>query len=226
MILEKQQTMASLDMEHITEMLTCFKSPMDVEQLYLPYRAAINIVKAKLENIDNELQITANHNPIHYMASRIKSPQSILGKLKSRNLDISKESIASLTDIAGIRVICHYCKDIYTIADIFENQSAFNMLKKSDYIQNPKPNGYRSLHMIVETPVYQQSGCAYIPVEIQVRTVAMDFWASLEHQLRYKTPAAIPGQIHAQLKECADVIAQTDMDMQGIFEIIHEGANT
>jgi putative GTP pyrophosphokinase len=166
MILEKQQTMAGLEMEHITEMLTCFKNPMDVEQLYLPYKAAINIVKASLENIDNELQITAHHNPSHYIASRIKSPQSILGKLKNRNLDISKESIAMLTDIAGIRVICHYCKDIYTIADIFENHSAFRLLRKSDYIQNPKPNGYRSLHMIIEIPVYQQNGCVYIPVEI------------------------------------------------------------
>ena len=151
------------------------------------YEAGIKEVKTKLEILDDEFKIKHDHNPIHHMEYRLKSVRSILGKLEKRGLEVSLESIViNLTDIAGVRVICNYVSDVYKIADMLIKQSDIKLIKKKDYIKHPKNNGYRSLHLVVEVPIFLAEKVQPIPVEIQIRTIAMDFWASLEHHLRYK----------------------------------------
>ncbi len=188
-------------------------------QLNHLYDSAIKMIETKLEIIDNEFQATFQRNPIHTVTSRLKSPQSITKKLLKKNIPITAESILSrLHDIAGVRVICHYIDDIYAIADILASHDDIKLLKKKDYIEHPKPNGYRSLHLIVTVPVYLSSGKKVVPVEIQIRTIAMDFWASLEHQLHYKTDKNVSDELAEQLRVCAETINDTDMQMQSIYQ--------
>ena len=146
-----------------------------------------------------------------------------MNKLRKKGLPISVEAAQkNLLDLAGIRVTCYYISDIYSIADMLSRRDDFVMIKCKDYIRNPKPSGYRSYHMIINVPVYLSNQKKYAPVEIQIRTMAMDFWASLEHQLKYKPSAAITPEISQELKECAERIAQTDLQMQKIFMEIND----
>ncbi|HKM32246.1 MAG TPA: GTP pyrophosphokinase family protein [Oscillospiraceae bacterium] len=185
------------------------------------YNAAIKEVRTKLEILDDEFKVRYDHNPIHHMEYRLKSPESIYQKLKKRNLDINLESIRNnLTDIAGVRLICNYIEDIYRIADLLVSQDDIKLLKRRDYIANPKSNGYRSLHLIVEVPIFLAQSTEQIPVEVQIRTIAMDFWASLEHQLKYKANNEVPTQLHCRLKACAEQIAELDLEMQSIHDEI------
>ena len=139
------------------------------------YEAGIKEVKTKLEILDDEFKIKHDHNPIHHMEYRLKSVRSILGKLEKRGLEVSLESIViNLTDIAGVRVICNYVSDVYKIADMLIKQSDIKLIKKKDYIKHPKNNGYRSLHLVVEVPIFLAEKVQPIPVEIQIRTIAMD----------------------------------------------------
>ncbi|MBQ9956372.1 MAG: GTP pyrophosphokinase family protein [Ruminococcus sp.] len=187
------------------------------------YDSAIEVVKTYLNILDNEFSVKFQRNPIHSIDSRLKSPQSIIGKLQKKGLPVTVESARkNLLDMAGIRVTCYYISDIYAIADLLSRRDDFTIIKKKDYINNPKPSGYRSYHMIINVPVHLSSRKQYAPVEIQIRTIAMDFWASLEHQLRYKTSADITPDIARELRECADKIADTDMQMQKIFLRINE----
>lgn len=153
------------------------------------------------------------------MEYRLKSVRSILGKLEKRGLEVSLESIViNLTDIAGVRVICNYVSDVYKIADMLIKQSDIKLIKKKDYIKHPKNNGYRSLHLVVEVPIFLAEKVQPIPVEIQIRTIAMDFWASLEHHLRYKADNEVPDGVRDELIECAKTISNLDYKMQGIYE--------
>lgn len=187
------------------------------------YSAAIREVKTKLEILDEDFQALHEHNPIHYMKSRIKSAESIVRKLKARELPISFEAVAeNIFDVAGIRVICQYIEDIYTVAELLSSQTDIEVMVEKDYIKNPKENGYRSLHLIVEVPVFFVGGVMNMPVEIQIRTIAMDFWASLEHQLRYKSDGEIPGFIADELKECAEDINKNDVKMQKIHSFLND----
>lgn len=187
------------------------------------YTAAIREVRTKLENLDDDFQLLHKHNPIHHMESRVKSPESILEKLVRRGYDLNVEKIPSqLLDIAGIRVICYYVDDIYIIAKLLKKQDDLTVIKEVDYIKNPKPNGYRSLHLVVEIPVFFVDRTEKIPVEIQIRTMAMDFWASLEHQLRYKAEGEIPKFIADELKECSENIASSDSQMQKIHSFLED----
>lgn len=187
------------------------------------YDSAIEVVKTYLNILDNEFSVKFQRNPIHSIDSRLKSPQSIIGKLQKKGLPVTVESARkNLLDMAGIRVTCYYISDIYAIADLLSRRDDFTIIKKKDYINNPKPSGYRSYHMIINVPVHLSTRKQYAPVEIQIRTIAMDFWASLEHQLRYKTSADITPDIARELRECADKIADTDMQMQKIFLRINE----
>lgn len=182
------------------------------------YDSAIEVVKTYLNILDNEFSVKFQRNPIHNIESRLKSPQSIIGKLQKKGLPITTEAAEkNLLDMAGIRVTCCYISDIYAIADMLSRRDDFVVIKKKDYIINPKKSGYRSFHMIINVPVYLSTQKKYAPVEIQIRTIAMDFWASLEHQLKYKTSASIPPELSEQLRECADKIAETDLQMQQIF---------
>ncbi len=184
-------------------------------ELMMMYRSAIREVETKLAVLNDEFSIRFQRNPISFIKTRIKSPDSIIRKLKSRNLEISLESIsANLHDVAGIRVICAFIDDIYEVARMLTVQDDVTVLATKDYIQNPKPNGYRSLHLIVEIPVFLSDRKQPMQVEVQIRTIAMDFWASLDHQLRYKKNLEHADDISADLKECADIISATDQRMQ------------
>ena len=185
------------------------------EELMIKYRSAIREVTTKLEILNDELSVFTERNPIESIQSRIKRPYSIAGKLRKQNYPLTVESISEhLNDVAGVRVVCPCIDDIYDVADMLLKQDDVRLIARKDYIQNPKENGYRSLHLIIETPVYFSTGKELIRVEIQIRTVAMDFWASLEHQIRYKNNSPEVRKIAGELKECADTIAQTDVKMQ------------
>lgn len=186
------------------------------------YWAAIKEIKTKFEILDDEFQVRYDHNPIHHMESRLKSSKSIIAKLQKRNYEISAASIRkNLTDIAGVRVICNYLDDIYRIANLLLRQDDVSLVRRSDYIEEPKANGYRSLHLIVLVPVFLAEKTEFVPVEIQIRTIAMDFWASLEHQLKYKAHHDIPGELRSRLKTCAESITQLDEEMQLIYKEIN-----
>lgn len=184
-------------------------------------RAAVREVTTKLEVLNDELSSFAERNPIEGIQSRIKRPYSIAKKLKARGLPVAVESIQkNLNDVAGIRVICPFISDIYDVADMLLSQEDVLLIEKKDYIEKPKDNGYRSLHLIVEIPIFLSKGKENMRVEIQIRTVAMDFWASLEHQIRYKKGLEEGQKISEGLKECADTIARTDLRMQELREMI------
>lgn len=183
------------------------------------YEAAIRQVKAKLENLDAEFQMQHRRNPIHHMQTRLKSLQSIVEKLQRKGLPVTMTSAATnLTDIAGVRVICSYLDDIYTVARLLLQQGDVKLLRTRDYIREPKPNGYRSLHLIIQVPVYLSEGKLLVPVEVQIRTIAMDFWATLEHQLRYKAIPTIPASISDELVQTATDISLLDQRMQRIHD--------
>lgn len=179
------------------------------------YNCAIKEIKTKFEVLNEDLSIIRKRNPIEFIESRVKSPESILNKLKRKNLPYSLESIINnIYDIAGIRVVCGFIDDIYEVAEMLKIQDDIKILEIKDYIKKPKPNGYRSYHMIIEIPVFFANRKQFVKVEVQLRTIAMDFWASLEHQMRYKKNIKGLQEVADELKECADVIAQTDIKMQ------------
>lgn len=185
------------------------------------YRAAIKEIKTKLEILDEEFQARYDHNPIHHMEYRLKSHQSIAGKMQKKGLEITAENIRkNLTDIAGVRVICNYLHDINRIANLLIRQDDITLIRKNDYINEPKKNGYRSLHLIVLVPIFLAERTESVPVEIQIRTIAMDFWASLEHQLKYKGHSDMSEGLRERLKYCAESITRLDEEMQMIYEEI------
>lgn len=196
---------------------------MEFMQLAHVYESAMAVVKTYLEILDNEFNIKFQRNPIHNIESRLKSPESIINKLNKKGFPITIENAKKyLLDIAGIRVTCYYISDIYDIAEMLSRRDDFVMIKQKDYIKNPKPSGYRSLHLVLNVPVHLSTKKEIVPVEIQIRTIAMDFWASLEHQLKYKPSAAITPEISEELRECAERIAETDIQMQQIYSQIND----
>ncbi len=193
------------------------------------YEAAIREINARLQTLDSEFSIKHQHNPIHHIETRVKSLNSIVKKLHDTGIPISMDNAKkNLHDIAGVRVVCCYVDDIYRIADLLLQQDDISLILEKNYIKNPKPNGYRSLHIVVDVPVYMSQGKLFIPVEIQIRTVAMDFWATLEHGIRYKATDEVSQGIVDQLRACADVITETDYKMQEIFralQMVHDKAD-
>jgi putative GTP pyrophosphokinase len=186
------------------EMVKTIRSFLVTENLY---SSATREIATKLENLNTEFKYTHDRNPIQHIQTRVKTPSSILNKLQRKGWELTVESARkNLTDIAGVRVICSYINDIYLIADLLLSQDDINLIRKSDYITNPKPNGYRSLHLIVN-------------VEIQIRTIAMDFWASLEHELAYKLGKKKRAALSGELKACVNEIAEIDKRMQNLYNI-------
>ena len=185
------------------------------QQAMMRYTCAIREVKTKLEVLNDELSVKNQRNPIEMIKSRVKKPKSIVEKLQRRGFEISLESMEkNLDDVAGIRIICSFLDDIYEVADMLIRQDDVKVIAVKDYIQNPKPNGYRSYHMIIEIPVFFSDSKKPIRVEVQIRTIAMDFWASLDHQLKDKKSFIDDnGEISEELKQCAEVIAGTDVKM-------------
>ncbi len=206
--------------DHLVKLSAEFQQMVDeFFSVQCRYQSAIREVQTKLEILDDEFQMKHSRNPIHHMQSRMKTIQSMMEKLRRKNerVDISS-AVEHLTDIAGIRVVCFYIEDIYTIARLLTSQDDIKVLKWRDYIQNPKPNGYRSLHLVVEVPVFLAEGRTPVPVEVQIRTIAMDFWASLEHSLRYKAAGQVPQDISDELVQTATDISMLDQRMQSIHE--------
>ena len=187
------------------------------QQLMQPYKAAIKIIKIKLEIIEQNLKFKYGHSPIHNIQYRIKSPKSIINKLERKKLEKNIEGIKKINDISGLRVICNYINDIHYIAQLLILQEDVVLIKYNNYITYPKKNGYRSLHLIVTVPVYQNDLLINVPVEIQIRTIAMDCWASLEHELVYKADKKANEEIKQRLKKCAEMMEKTDLEMQKIY---------
>ena len=188
------------------------------------YEGAMYEVSTKLEILDDEFQVRFSHDPIHHMERRLKSIKSIIGKLKRRDLPITVESVRdNLFDVAGIRVICNYRDDVYSVSNYLSSQSDIQVLRVKDYIKSPKQNGYRSLHVIYATPVFLSSGEHYMPVEVQFRTIAMDYWASLEHALRYKSdlPDTKLAEHSQTLLDCARSLQNIEVQMQNIHRDIN-----
>ena len=178
------------------------------------YRCAMMEIETKLKVLNEEYSILHDRNPISAIKTRLKSVTSILEKLNRRSIEPSIENIENeLFDIAGIRVICSFPDDVYTIASALLQQDDVKLILTKDYIKNPKPNGYRSLHMIVEIPIFLAQEKKFMKVEIQLRTIAMDFWASLEHQLCYKKDNEFTEQMQQELYDCAEISADLDMRM-------------
>lgn len=183
------------------------------------YRAAIKEMRTKLEILDEAFQVRYDHNPIHHIEYRLKTPKSIIGKLQKKNLPITTDSIwENLTDVAGVRVICNYIDDVYRVAELLLKQDDLTLVRVRNYIDYPKENGYRSLHLVVSVPIFLAEKTEHVNVEVQIRTIAMDFWASLEHQLKYKGQDDISQDLRRRLKVCADSIAALDIEMQAIHK--------
>lgn len=198
-----------------------FKDYKQLRQMMYPYRTATHIIKAKLESIDDELKCENTYSPIHMIQSRIKSPESIIDKLERKGYPKTNNGMKCLNDIAGIRVVCHYINDIQYISQLLLLHEDIRLIKKSNYIDYPKESGYRSLHLVVKVPIYTKDGIISVPVEIQLRTIAMDCWASLEHELNYKNHYTVCEDMSRQLKECAEQMAKTDDKMQKIYQQLH-----
>ena len=193
------------------------------QKLIMQYQCALLEVKTKFEVLNHELSINSDQNPILSIESRIKKPISILEKMKRKNIEISVQAIEeNICDIAGIRVICCFPKDIYTLAEKICEQDDIRLIERKDYIKNPKPNGYRSLHLILEVPVFFMNEKKPMKVEVQMRTIAMDFWASIEHKLYYKKQTdGFPDSVSEDLGICAEQLHTIDMKMQEISERIY-----
>ena len=193
----------------------------ELDILLMRYESAIREIRTKFEILNDELSLLGHQNPIASISSRRKTLSGILEKLKRQGFPMTLESIEeNLTDVAGIRIICSFVDDIYKVAKMLQQQDDIKVLLIKDYIAKPKPNGYRSYHMIVEVPVFFSNEKRPMKVEVQIRTIAMDFWANLEHRMRYKKDIKAADEIMDELKECADNIAATDEKMMIIREKI------
>ena len=203
------------------ELESFFENSRGLLQFMTMYNCAIKEVRTKFEILNDNLSVEYDRNPIEMIKSRIKTPESIIKKLKRKGLSYDIDAIVeNIYDIAGVRVICSFVEDIYVVAKMLSSQDDIKVLEIKDYIKNPKPNGYRSYHMIVEIPVFFAQCRKNMKVEVQLRTIAMDFWASLEHKMRYKKDIEGVSAVYKELRDCAEIIASTDLKMQEINKSI------
>lgn len=211
----------SLLSDEFLEMLEKNKKPMDLLMSY--YKCALMEIETKFKVLNQEYSLQYDKNPIESIKTRVKSYDSLLRKIRKKDIPLTLDSIEkNITDIAGVRVICSFPDDIYEIAESFLKQDDITLIEKKDYIQNPKPSGYRSLHLIVQVPIFLQNTKKLVTVEVQLRTIAMDFWASLEHKMRYKKNIS-PDQVkflQDELSDCARQSAALDGRMQNIRNVI------
>ena len=185
------------------------------QEVMLQYRCALKALESRLEILNEEFSLQHDRNPIESMKSRLKSPSSIMNKMQKRGLSLDFPTMqANIMDIAGVRVICSFEEDVFFLAKCLKDQSDIEIITEKDYISHPKPNGYRSLHLTIRLPVFFAEKEIHVPVEIQLRTIAMDFWASLEHTIRYKKNLPINAEVETELKECADSSREWDSKME------------
>ncbi len=204
---------------------TSYDSVDSWKTIILLYNSALKEINTKLEILNDEFQHVHRYNPIEHIKSRIKSPESIVKKLRHRGYESTIENMVKyVNDIAGIRVICSFTSDIYNIAEMLANQNDINILSIKDYIRHPKESGYKSYHMIVTVPIFLSDGCVDTKVEIQIRTVAMDFWASLEHKINYKFEGEAPEHIKRELFECAEMVSDLDAKMMSLNDELRDYA--
>ena len=204
------------DSEHVFEQQAVYQEVM------MRYHCAILEMRTKLEVLSRDMSVRYRRNPIEFIESRLKKPSSIARKLRRLGYEVSVESMQkNLSDIAGIRVLCAYIDDIYEIARMLSRQKDVQIITVKDYIKNPKSNGYRSYHLIVEIPVSFSDSVRPVRCEIQIRTIAMYFWATLDHDMQYKKKVEDSDAIMRELRECADIIHQTDEKMMRLRERIH-----
>lgn len=210
------------DMEHIADMTEEFSQSID--PILRMYNAAMAATTARLEIIEDEFRYRKLRCPIHHIDTRLKSAKSILGKLEKKDLDLTLGAACNnIYDIAGIRVVCSYIKDVYLIRDRIMAQDDVHIMDVKDYIEEPKPNGYRSLHMIIRVPVYFMNKKQMVPVELQIRTLAMDLWASLEHDIKYKSLyQASSVDFSGELKECSRLIYEAEEKMEVMNRMLEE----
>jgi len=183
------------------------------QEVMLQYRCALKALESRLEILNEEFSLQHDRNPIESMKSRLKSPSSIMNKMQKRGLPLDFQTMqANIMDVAGVRVICSFEEDVFFLAKCLKDQSDIEIITEKDYISHPKPNGYRSLHLTIRLPVFFAEKEIHVPVEIQLRTIAMNFWASLEHTIRYKKNLPINTEIETELKECADSSRDSKME--------------
>lgn len=193
------------------------------ETLMFLYNAALKEVNTKIDILNDEFQHIHRYNPIEHVKSRIKTPESIVKKLKKNGYEACVQNMVKyVNDIAGIRIICSFTSDIYRIADMIAKQSDLQILSLKDYMKNPKESGYQSYHMLVAVPIYLSDGVVETQVEIQIRTIAQDFWATLEHKIYYKFEGNAPEYISSELQECAKIASQLDQRMLSLNEAIQK----
>ena len=199
---------------------------VDYREMRMRYSCAIKEVRTKFDVLNSEFNVRYQRNPITAISSRLKSSSSIMEKLARKGLDFTVDNVeATLYDVAGIRVVCSYVDDIYVLAHALAKQDDITIIKEKDYIKHPKANGYRSYHMIVSVPVFFSDETKEMAVEVQIRTIAMDFWASLEHQLKYKQEVPNQQEIVSQLTDCAERIAEIDRQMYRVRQQIEQTEN-
>ena len=209
----------SLLSEEFLEMIQKNKRPFDLLMSY--YQCAVMEIETKFRVLNQEYSLEYDKNPIEGIKTRIKSYDSIVRKIRRKNIPMSLTAIEeNIKDIAGVRVICSFPEDIYELADSFLRQDDIVLIEKKDYIKNPKPSGYRSLHLIVQVPIFLQKNKKMVNVEVQFRTIAMDFWASLEHKIYYKFEGNAPDYISRELRECAEMVSSLDDKMLSLNEAI------
>lgn len=196
------------------------------QEVMLVYNAALKQINTKLEILNDEFQHVHQYNPIEHIKSRIKTPESIVKKLRRYGYESTIENMVKyVNDIAGIRIICSFSSDIYQIAEMIRLQNDIHVVAVKDYICRPKASGYKSYHMLVTVPVFLSDRTMEVKVEIQIRTVAMDFWASLEHKINYKFEGNAPEHVKQELIECAYMVSELDSRMEGLNEEIKAGCS-
>ena len=223
---EQAKEQETMDADEATNYLPLAADQLDLakqyKQMMLIYEAGIRQLTTKLQILNREFEQSNDRNPIENIKSRIKSAESIAKKMERKGLPMTLSCLTNnIYDIAGIRVICPFITDVYEVARMLLSQTDVELVQVKDYIREPKENGYRSLHLIVKINVFFSDGMRQVPVEVQMRTIAMNFWASTEHQLRYKKDKVITPEMHARLKKCADIMADADYQMQKLAEEIH-----
>lgn len=205
------------------EMIENYEDVDSWNTVVLLYSSALKEIGTKLEILNDEFQHVHQYNPIEHIKSRLKTPESIVNKLKRRGYEVSiANMVRYVNDIAGVRIICSFTSDIYRIADMMARQNDISVLSIKDYIKNPKDSGYKSFHMIVSVPIFLSYETLDAKVEIQIRTVAMDFWASLEHKINYKYDGTVPEHIKRELSECAEMVSDLDAKMMSLNEEIKD----
>lgn len=194
-----------------------------IKRFMMVYHFALKELETKVDILNEEFQLLHDYNPIEHTKSRLKSAESIIRKAKRKGIDLNLESIRKqIKDIAGMRIVCSFISDIYRISEMLQNQADLKVVEIKDYIQNPKPNGYQSLHLLLEVPVFLSDHQEQVTVELQIRTIAMDFWASLEHKIYYKYNASVPERLLQELREAAMTATSLDRQMERLHVEIEE----